>query len=174
MTDSDASKIVRTVLCRGLSIEQSDHITRAMIATSANPGNIVLREGDRPQGLFILVKGTVEILKEDDGGPQVIATVEAPTVLGEMSVILARESSATVRAKTVCEFRLLTRPQFERLINEDNLAAYKIVRALAEVIAMRLYRMDENVLELRGRRDEAKPIEELSEFKQKLFSEWSL
>ena len=83
MTDSEAARIVRAVLCRGLSTEQSDHITRAMIATSANPGNVVLREGDRPQGLFLLVKGTVEIVKETDGGGEVIATVDAPTVLGE-------------------------------------------------------------------------------------------
>ena len=174
MNDSEASKIVRTVLCRGLSAEQSDHITRAMVPTSANPGNVVLREGDRPQGLFILVKGTVEILKDAGGGEEILATIDAPTVLGEMSLILAREQSATVRARTACEFRLLTRPQFERLIHEDNLAAYKIVLALAEVIAKRLYRMDEKVLELRGRHDEPKPIEELTQFKQKLFSEWSL
>ena len=173
MNESEAARIVRGVLCRGLSSEQSDHITRAMVATSANPGNIVLREGDRPQGLFVLVKGTVEIVKEAGGGGEILATINAPTVLGEMSLILAREHSATVRAKTACEFRLLTRPQFERLITEDNLGAYKVVLALAEVIAKRLYRMDEKVLELRGRHDAPKPIEELSEFKQKLFSEWS-
>ena len=173
MTDSEAARIVRSVLCRGLSVEQSDHITKAMIATAANPGNLVLREGDRPQGLFLLVKGTVEIVKEVDGDGEVIATIDAPTVLGEMSLILAREASATVRAKTACEFRLLTRVQFERLISEDSLGAYKVVLALAEVIARRLYRMDEKVLELRGRRDGLRPVEELSEFKQKLFSEWS-
>lgn len=173
MTDSEAAKIVRAVLCRGLSVEQSDQITRAMITTSANPGNTVLREGDRPQGLFVLVQGTVEVLKEADGGGEIIATIDAPTVLGEMSLILAREHSATVRAKTGCEFRLLTRAQFERLINEDSLGAYKVVLTLAEVIAKRLYRMDEKVLELRTRRDTPKPVEELSEFKRKLFSEWS-
>ncbi|MGH7355892.1 MAG: cyclic nucleotide-binding domain-containing protein, partial [Candidatus Rokuibacteriota bacterium] len=66
MIDSEAAKIVRAVLCRGLSAEQSDQITRAMVATSANPGNIVLREGDRPQGLLVLLKGTVEIVKAAD------------------------------------------------------------------------------------------------------------
>ncbi len=104
---------------------------------------------------------------------QVLATIDAPTVLGEMSLILARDHSATVRAKTACEFRLLTRAQFERLINEDNLGAYKVVLTLAGVIAKRLHRMDEKVVELRGRRDAPRPVEELSEYKQKLFSEWS-
>jgi CRP/FNR family transcriptional regulator len=174
MTDSEAARIVRAVLCRGLSVEQSDHVTRAMIATAANPGNDVLREGDRPQGLFLLVKGTVEVLKEADGADEVIATLDAPTVLGEMSLILSREASATVRAKTPCEFRLLTRVQFERLIGEDSLGAYKIVLAIAEVMARRLYRMDEKILELRAQREQPRPVEELSEFKRKLFSEWSV
>ncbi len=173
MSDVEAAKIVRAVLCRGLSNEQSAHITRAMIPTSAGAGTIVRREGDPPQGLLVLLKGTVEILKEGDAGGEVLATIDAPTVLGEMSLILARDHSATVRAKTACEFRLLTRAQFERLINEDNLGAYKVVLTLAGVIAKRLHRMDEKVVELRGRRDAPRPVEELSEFKQKLFSEWS-
>ena len=97
----------------------------------------------------MLLEGTVEVVKEGGpGGVVVIATVEAPSVLGEMSLITDRPHSATVRARSNCDFRLLTRVQFDRLLQGESLAAYKVVATLADVIAWRLNRMDEKFVEL--------------------------
>jgi CRP-like cAMP-binding protein len=113
------------------------------------------------------------VKRDRDGGDVSLATVEAPTVLGEMSLITDRPHSATVRAVTTCQFHLLTRSQFDRLLKSENLAAYKVVATLAEVIAWRLSRMDDKVVELARRADCPAPVQELAAFKQKLFSEWN-
>jgi CRP-like cAMP-binding protein len=174
VTGSEAAKVVRSVLCRGLTHEQSDQIVKAMVPVTVEPGALVLREAERGQGLLVLLEGSVEIVKRDGDGAEVpIATVEAPTVLGEMSLITDRPHSATVRALTTCEFHLLTRSQFDRLIKGENLAAYKVVATLAEVMAWRLSRMDDKVVELARRSDVPPPVEELAAFKHKLFSEWN-
>lgn len=174
MTGSEAVKIVRSVLGRGLTHEQTDQIVKAMVPVSVEPGARVLREGEKGRGLFVLLAGTVTIVKRGaDGSDVSIATVEAPTVLGEMSLITDQPYSATVRATTACEFRLLTRTQFDRLLKSENLAAYKVVATLAEVIAWRLSRMDDKVVELARRSDCPAPVEELATFRQKLFSEWN-
>jgi CRP-like cAMP-binding protein len=137
-------------------------------------GNTVFREDERGKGLFVLLDGMVEVVKEGGpGGAVLIATIEAPSVLGEMSLITDRPHSATIRARTNCEFRLLTRPQFDRLLQAESLAAYKVVATLAEVIAWRLNRMDEKFVELSHRGENPQPVEELALFKQKLFSEWN-
>ena len=126
------------------------------------------------QEFWLLLEGAAEVVKRDrDGGEVSIATVEAPTVLGEMGLITDRPHSATVRAISRCEFHLLTRSQFDRLLKSENLAAYKVVATLAEVIAWRLSRMDDKVVELARRGDGSAPVEELATFKQKLFSEWN-
>lgn len=128
MTPSETAKIVRSVLCRGLTFEQSEQIVKAMVPVDAEPGAVVLREGERGQGLLVLVEGSAEIVKQDTGGDGVvISTVMAPTVVGEMSLITDRPHSATVRARLPCEFQLLTRSQFERLLKNESLAAYKLV-----------------------------------------------
>ena len=101
----------------------------------------------------MLLEGTVEVVKEDGGTAVVIASVEAPSVLGEMSLITDRPHSATVRARSSCDFRLLTRAQFDRLLQAESLAAYKVVATLADVIAWRLSRMDEKFVELSRRGD---------------------
>jgi CRP/FNR family transcriptional regulator, cyclic AMP receptor protein len=174
MTNSEAARIVRAILCRGLTFEQTEQILKAMVPVTATPGTIVFRENDKGQGLIVALEGSVEILKHGrDGADQTIASVEAPTVLGEMSLITDRPHSATVRAVTACEFRLLTRAQFDRLLQGESVAAYKVVVTLAEVIARRLNKMDEKVMELSRQPERARTAEELASFKQKLFSEWS-
>jgi len=117
----------------------------------------------------------VEVLK--GGGSQkrsdeVLATIAAPTVLGEISLLTEGPHAASVRAKTACEFSLLTTTQFHRLLREENLAAYKVVVILAEVLARRLNRMDEKFVEI-SRKSASTHVEELTAFKKKLFSEWS-
>jgi CRP/FNR family transcriptional regulator, cyclic AMP receptor protein len=174
VTNSEAAKIVRTILGRGLTPQQTEQIVNAMVPTTVTSGNTVFREEERGQGLFVLLDGTVEVVKESGpGGPVLIASVEAPSVLGEMSLITDRPHSATVRARTNCEFRLLTRSQFDRLLQAENLAAYKVVATLADVIAWRLNRMDEKFVELSRRGENPQPVEELAMFKQKLFNEWN-
>jgi len=174
VTNSEAAKIVRTILGRGLTNQQTEQIVNAMVPTTVTSGNTVFNEDERGQGLFVLLDGTVEVVKvRGAGGPVIIATVEAPSVLGEMSLITDRPHSATVRARTNCEFRLLTRPQFDRLLQAESLAAYKVVATLADVIAWRLNRMDEKFVELSRRGEYPQPVEELATFKQKLFNEWN-
>ena len=175
MTSSEAARIVRHVLCRGLTFEQADQIIRAMVPVTAEPGMVVMREGERGQGLLVLLVGSAEILKQGrDGGEVPIATVEAPTVVGEMSLITERPHSATVRALTACELQLLTRSQFDRLIKSENLAAYKVVATLADVIAWRLDRMDEKFAELSRQGRGVAPVEEIAALKHKLFTEWNI
>jgi CRP/FNR family transcriptional regulator, cyclic AMP receptor protein len=146
---ADAARIVRSVLCRALTSEQADQILDAMVAVAAEPGTAVMREGERGRGLLVLLAGSVEVRKRSGDGTDIsIATIEAPTVLGEMNLLTDQPHSATVRALTTCDFQLLTRSQFDRLLKSESLAAYKVVAALAEVIARRLASMDEKFAKL--------------------------
>ena len=175
MTSSEAATIVRSVLGRGLTFEQADQIIKAMVPVSAKPGMVVMREGERGRGLLVLLEGSAEVLKQGrDGGEVPIASVEAPTVLGEMSLITERPHSATVRALTACTLQLLPRSLFDGLIKSESLAAYKVVATLADVIAWRLDRMDGKFVEVSHRGGTAAPIGELAVFKHKLFTEWNI
>ena len=170
MTPSEANKIVRGVLCRGLSYEQTEQLLKTMVPVKTEADFVVFKEGERPQGLMVLLDGTVEVFK--DGTSEVLATIAAPTVLGEISLLTEGPHTASVRAKTPCEFSLLTTTQFHRLLREESLAAYKVIAVLAEVLARRLHRMDEKFVEI-SRQSASAHGEELSTFRQKLFTEWS-
>ncbi len=58
-------------------------------------GSIILHEGGRTGHLYVLIEGKLEVIK----GGTVVATITEPgAVLGEMSVLLDRPHTATVRA----------------------------------------------------------------------------
>lgn len=174
MTAQDLVETVCTVLCKSLTRAQAEELLSATIPLTVPPKGLIFREGEEGTGLYLLLKGSAEILKHNRvDAEQQIATVEAPTVLGELSLVTNSRHSATVRALTGCELRLLERERFRGLLQADNLAAHKLVRTIAEVLARRLLRMDEKVMELLATRDGPPPVEELARFKHKLFSEWS-
>jgi CRP-like cAMP-binding protein len=173
VTPSEAVKIVRTVLCRGMTHEQAAQLVAAMMPVTAEAGTTVLRQGERDQGLLVLVEGVAEVFKDDgEGGDVDIATLRAPSVIGEMSLITERPHSATIRARTRCSFQVLTRSQFDRLLKSESLAAYKLITTLAGVIAGRLISMDAKFVDLARRRDDPRS-DELATFRHKLFSEWT-
>lgn len=175
MPPSEMARIVRTVLCRGLSFEQTEHIVRVMLPAQFEPGLPLYKEGDQAQGLVVLLQGTVDVMKA--GAPEVLATIDAPTVFGEISLLTDGRHTATVMAKTRCELALLTKTQFERLVREESVAAFKLLHTLAEVLAHRLLKINDKFIELSKKGNGSngnggKQVEELSAFKQKLFTEW--
>ncbi len=60
-------------------------------------GSAITEQGDAGGAVFVLVEGTVSIERDDT----VLAVIDTPgALLGEMSTVLQRPSSATVRAVT--------------------------------------------------------------------------
>jgi CRP/FNR family transcriptional regulator, cyclic AMP receptor protein len=59
------------------------------------PGTVLLSEGETSGRLYVLAEGSVEVLR---GDTQVAVIGEAGSVFGEMSVLLGRPHTATVRA----------------------------------------------------------------------------
>ena len=148
-----ASEIRKTMhsLLRGFTPQQVEQLSQPLVGQKVAAGHALINEGDRPSGLVFLLQGSVEIFKHGpDGQRQSLAKVDAPTLLGEMSLITDRPSSATVITLSECELQLLTKAQFQRLIASDSIAAYKLVVILAGVLAERLASLDRKVLELTG------------------------
>jgi CRP-like cAMP-binding protein len=150
MHASEIRKVMHSML-RGLTPQHVEQLAQASVGQKVAAGHALMNEGDRPSGLVFLLQGGVEIFKHGpDGQRQSLAKLDAPTLLGEMSLITDRPSSATVMALSECELQLLTKAQFQRLIASDNVAAYRLVVVVAGVLAERLAKLDRKILELTG------------------------
>jgi CRP-like cAMP-binding protein len=189
MQRDEVARIIRTTLCRSLTPAQAVELAASTVPVGVPAGGFVFRHGDKSDGLLILVRGSVEISRvTGDGTPRTIATMNAPAVIGEMGLLTERPRSASVKAITACECHLLTRRDFVRMLEDEQLAAFKLVGSLADVLARRLEAADDGLVAIVDAAQAAQaaapvvppdvaqppaPVAELAALREKLFSEWS-
>ena len=171
---SIAAQTVSALLGANLTPDETEEILAATNPVTARPKQVVIKQGDEGRGLFFLLEGRAEILQRDrEGTEQRIASVEAPTVLGELSLLTDGRHSATVRAVTGLELRLLTRERFEELRCADRAAAHKLVYTIARVVARRLVDLGDRMVTVLNRRDLAE-AEKVATFWRTIISAWPL
>lgn len=89
-------------------------------------GETILREGDRTGVLFILIEGSVEVLK---GDVQVNVVADPGAVFGEMSVLLDAPHMATVRTLAPSRFHVVD--DARRFLHGDPAVTFAVSRLLA-------------------------------------------
>ena len=105
------------------------------------PGDVVFKDGDAPDKMYVVVSGEVEIQL----GDAVIETVPQGGTFGEMALIDGSPRSATVRAKTDSEVAAIDKKTFILLVDEMPYFALFVMRNMVD----RLRRMNEQWLLLR-------------------------
>ena len=90
-------------------------------------GTILLSEGETSGRLYILAEGRVEVLR---GDTEVAVVDDAGAVFGEMSVLLNRPHTATVRAKS--PVRVYAFDDAESFLKSNPEIAFFLGRLLAE------------------------------------------
>jgi NADH dehydrogenase len=80
------------------------------------PGQVVFREGDRGDWLYIVTEGEVEVLKRDGAGePTPIRTLGRGECFGEIALVSDRPRTATVRAVSATNVLAVDREAFQAL-----------------------------------------------------------
>lgn len=116
----------------------SDQVRAIANATSLHNyhrGDTIIRRGQRGEHLFVVLDGSVDIIREGKQGTEsVIARLGRNDCFGEMSLLTGEPCSATVRAASAVKLMSLHRSDFERLLDESP----SISRRLFVVLAQRL------------------------------------
>ena len=97
----------------------------------------IIRAQDKPESLFFLKSGSVEVVIEDDSGHEmVLAYLNPGHFFGEMGFFDgANRRTAWVRARTVCEIAEMTYPEFKHLAKRSPELIIEIATQLAVRIA---------------------------------------
>jgi CRP-like cAMP-binding protein len=118
-----------------------------MTRTHFAEGQILFREGDPADGVFRLISGTVDVLRELDGDPILLGTVGAGQFIGEMGVVENRPRSATVRAASEVEAEFLTPNEFV----DEIAGSPRTARELIQRLSQRLREADDRIVNDEGR-----------------------
>lgn len=103
----------RVSLFSGLRKKELQEVASCCREATYRPGAVLISQGEKGLGLFILTKGSVRItrLNSADGGEQVLGTAQAGDVIGEMALLDDLPRSATVTA--IDELQVLVIPFWE-------------------------------------------------------------
>jgi CRP-like cAMP-binding protein len=106
-------------------------------------GDIVIGEGDIPGHFFIVAQGTLDVIKTEGENPTVLARLSDLSSFGEMSLVSDTPHSASVVAVSRSRLRSFSIARFRELLDMGDRTVYRMVLALARLIAMRLQSSDE-------------------------------
>jgi CRP-like cAMP-binding protein len=131
-------------------------------------GEVMFKTGDDPKGLYFILQGKVQITKVRPGKPpRVLAELEAPTVLGEMAMLIHRKRSSTATTLTATSVLLFDIHSFNQLLDDDVLMAYKLSHNMGAILAKKMETMNKAMMEMNQQ------FKEFSSFKNSLFSDWN-
>ena len=123
---------------------QVDYLVREALSTRLNErrlrkGQVLFREGDSGNEMFVVRSGTMLISKQVTGSvEQVLAHVPAGDFFGEMALFDQSPRSATLQAETDVMLLVLDRPNLEELIESNPRAAAAFFFTLVQVFIERL------------------------------------
>lgn len=107
-----------------------------------NPGEIIIRQGDRADYVFSLFEGEAEVLVDNT----VVGHIAEGEVIGALAVLTEQPRTATVRAKTRCALVKVPGDQFATLIRANP----NMIQSLLADMAKHIMRLNNQVVELTG------------------------
>lgn len=120
-----------------LDPSELSQIVHIMQIQSLRDGQHVFQEGDAGEAWYVVFKGNVSVLKESDMTVRNIATLGPRSCFGEMAILDGQRRSATVKAKGDVTIFRFPKDGFEKLMEQGNLASYKLIHQMAKVLVSR-------------------------------------
>jgi diguanylate cyclase (GGDEF)-like protein len=122
-----------------LSEEDRGEVAGRMKLRRCERGELLFREGDPGNELYVVLSGSVAItVTPSTGGEIVLSRISSGAFFGEMCIIEQAPRSATCRAEESCELLALHADAFHDLIATRPRAAAAILRRMAAIVASRL------------------------------------
>ena len=127
---------------RFLTAEDSRVLHRKAQLARLSEGQLLIREGTVPAGLFLLQHGSVDICRRHGDHDMVIAALSAGDLVGESALLDSGPASASVRAREVTDCLVLTQGRLLPLFAADPGLAGRFYQSIAFIISQRLRTMN--------------------------------
>ncbi|MFQ3619775.1 MAG: Crp/Fnr family transcriptional regulator [Spirochaetales bacterium] len=109
--------------------------TSGLKVTFFNEGDVIFRQGDPGDVMYILVSGAVELRIKVEKGEKLIKTVDTPhDFFGEMALVDGSPRSATAIAVKPTKLIVVDETQFEKIVLSNGKFAWKIIQVLSQRI----------------------------------------
>ena len=163
-------------LFRHLNDEELEELEELLEPAGFEAGESIFEEGGPEERLYVITSGSVEVHKTVlPGRRQHLATLLAPTVVGEMGLLTEPRATASVRARTAIVAYGIDRDRFLEMLDADSPAACKVVYEIGRTLATRMAKTDESIAGIIAQLENA-GIDDFADFEvfqDRLIREWS-
>ena len=160
--EEDVSLLQKTDLFKNISPLQIKTVLKICRKVEFQENDIIMREGDLGSSLYIILEGTVEVIKslvlgdtiEDDSEEAIKNKVftkideKSHAVFGEIALLDECKRTATIRANTDCVLFEIKKDDFLQLVKDDCALGSRMLLNLARIISARLRKADEDTIKL--------------------------
>ncbi len=137
---TDVAETLATIdLFKGIHPEGIDRIAGICAEETYRVGDVIFREGEVGDKLYLILDGKVRISREVSGmGEEALAVLGVGAAFGEMSLIDDFPRSADARVHERCRLLVLTKSALEDLLFLDKDLAYEILWNFVKILSARL------------------------------------
>ncbi|AHY45473.1 Cyclic nucleotide-binding domain [Rubrobacter radiotolerans] len=166
-------RLEEILLFRRLDPSERAELEELLEPAQFDAGEAMIQEGGEEESVFVLTSGTVEVHKQvTPGRSETLATMSAPTVVGELGLLTEPKAIASVVAKTPVEAHAMDREEFLELLESGSLAASKVVYEIGRTLAARMAHTDRVVSEVIERIEDRPENVDFEVFRDRMISDW--
>jgi CRP-like cAMP-binding protein len=141
------NKIQECFLFKGLSFEETRMLASICKPIIKSDSDIIVEENSLGQGLYLVVKGKVQVSRGKDETKRTLATLKDGETFGEMSLIEDMLTSASVTSIGETQLLKIDKRDLEQLMDKNYLFAAKIYRSFCIVLSERLRKANQQLEE---------------------------
>ena len=148
-------------LLQDMSADEADILASSMLLVRAEPGEVLIREGDSGEWMLVLLSGTVDVTKSiaprskdeelegtDTPTTSRIAVIQRGAAVGEMSMLDSEPRFATCTAIEAVEAGVLGRQAIGELIRDHPAVGAKLLVKITQLMAQRLRNTSNHLIKL--------------------------
>ncbi len=139
MSTDVVESLGKVQLFSGIKPEGLRRVASICSEESYRLGDVVFREGDEGDKLYLLLEGKIRISREVSGmGEEALAVLGPGQAFGEMALIDDFPRSADARVHERCRLLVLSKDALEDLLFLDKDLAYEILWNFVRILSARL------------------------------------
>jgi len=125
----------RLSIFRGASRATLEHVAEVIREESVEAGVVVIRQGDVPDDLFVVLAGTLQVSASTPEGQHAVAELGPGHYFGEIGLLRQVPRVATVRTMTRCRLYRIPGQEFLEIVSQGAVRSRTLTRAAQSRLA---------------------------------------
>lgn len=144
MSESASAQLVQTsTMGDELDKQESALIASVMTVKQLKDGEVLVKEGQNEESLYLLVHGTLTVTTNHDSVDEVVYTMKPGECAGTRAFVDRAPRKATLKASGDATVYCMTPEDFESLLDNYPKVVYKVMRAIFRITHANLMRMNQ-------------------------------